>query len=129
MLHTYPQTQPSLQQIMKTLIRKTGPFMFIELDGWGFSSIPTGPNGVKRIRSRDYTVSKKHNFVSFYKTKAMRIRDAKDKIYKLPKYALVIVPAGIEHSWIASCHGDGLLGSVDTRHEKEVLACHTSVCV
>ena len=84
-----------------------------------FANIPVGKHGLEQVCKNKQTKSHAHTFLSIYKSEDLHVLSGKQKTV-LPKKSLVIVPPGVEHSWIPQKQ-EGVVGSVDHRHRKQVL--------
>lgn len=67
------------------------------------------------------TQAHRHAFLSLYHTKKLDVFDEDGTKHALPEHALVMVPPGVEHSWIPNSNAAGKVGSLDHRHEKQNL--------
>ncbi len=99
-----------------------GPFLVADLTGKEdlYKGIEVGEHGMEIVGLGKKTDPHSHDFPSFYKSQGLNI-ECGDKKYTLPKHAVTLVLPGVEHSWIPAGNA-GEVGSIDTRHEKQVIA-------
>ncbi len=104
---------------MNTNPQKIGPFTVIPLTPDSARSLATGPHGLEKVTRGQKTEGHQHSFVSFYV--AIELVLTSDTVtHIIPQHSLVIVPEEVEHSW-QPVSEEGFVGSVDTRHEQQVL--------
>lgn len=112
----YKWTQPSFPM---TPI-KIGPFTIIPLELDSARSLATGQHGLEEVPKGQKTQPHTHPFVSFYVALSLTLLCGSEH-HVIPENALVIVPEGVDHSWISAKDAGGYVGSIDTRHEEQVL--------
>lgn len=117
----------STLQIMERLqgmsFKAIGPFLVADLSdrAWSVSeNLPVGEHGMEDVAFGQKTESHRHQFPSFYRSSDLDV-ECKGKRYVLPTRALTLVLPGLDHSWVPK-QEHGAVGSVDWRHDKQVLA-------
>lgn len=114
-------------QIMESVqgmsFQAIGPFLVADLSDHAesiFKSLPVGEHGMEGVAFGHKTESHRHQFPSFYKSSGLNVICEGER-YFLPTRALTLVLPGVDHSWVPQ-KDLGFVGSVDRRHEKQVLA-------
>jgi hypothetical protein len=115
-------TSEIMNHIQNLDFKAVGPFLVADLSKEHetlFEKLPVGKHGMEHVQLGAKTKSHQHSFASFYKSLGLDI-ECKSKRFKLPKYSLTLVLPGVDHSWIPKTK-NGTVGSVDTRHRKQIL--------
>ncbi len=112
-----------MERVQGMSFKAIGPFLVADLGdqaGSVFENLPVGEHGMEDVVFGQKTKSHSHQFVSFYKSSDLNV-ECGGKEYVLPARALTLVLPGLDHSWIPK-QDHGVVGSIDWRHEKQVLA-------
>jgi len=109
-----------LKLVQGMSFKTIGPFLVAELNEETFSKINESKHGIEKVKLGQKTQSHTHDFPSFYKSFKLDVTCREEK-YSLPEKALTLVLPGIHHSWIPQGKDEGAVGSVDSRHNKQVL--------
>jgi len=110
-----------MKQVQGSIFKTIGPFLVAELGEKLFEKMIVSKHGMERVLFGQKTEPHTHDFPSFYKSSNLDVV-CEGKKYSLPKQALTLVLPGIDHSWIPQ-EEQGAVGSIDSRHAKQVLAC------
>jgi hypothetical protein len=85
-----------------------------------FKRLYVGKHGMESVAKGKRTRGHRHDFPSFYKADGLDVKSDR-KIFTLPEKALVLILPGIHHSWMPKSKTGGRVGSIDDRHEKQVI--------
>lgn len=108
---------------MKNLVvSNIGPFEVLNLSNAStlFDAITVSKYGMEEVKPGQKTEAHTHDFPSYYKSKDLNLVH-KGQLITIPAQALVVVPPGVDHSWIPQNNYAGAVGSVDDRHSKQVI--------
>lgn len=97
-----------------------GPFFVADISDIDESSIRVGKHGMETVKQGQKTGPHSHEFMSLYKSEGLDVMGSDGERIELPEKALVVVPKGVEHSWVPK-EGGGAVGSIDPTHEPQVL--------
>lgn len=112
-----------MERVQGMSFKAIGPFLVVDLSDQAesvFKNLPVGEHGMEDVAFGQKTESHYHQFPSFYKSSDLNV-ECEGKQYVLPARALTLVLTGLDHSWVPQ-QSHGSVGSVDWRHEKQVLA-------
>lgn len=98
-----------------------GPFLVVDLTSNNelFERLRVGTHNMEQVSRNEKTKNHSHTFPSFYKSEGLNIEN-NGELYELPERALTLVLPGDDHSWLPKRHS-GKVGSVDSRHRKQVV--------
>ncbi len=110
-----------LHGLKGTIFKAVGPFLVADFtkDPTKYTDLNVASHGTEVVHPEKVTESHSHEFVSLYKSVGLNVMVGGEEIV-LPEKALTIVFPGTEHSWVAQDKA-GTVGSVDERHEKQVM--------
>lgn len=113
-----------LAYLQGTTFVVTGPYLVADLDHnppIGELESQYGKHGMEEVPVGTKTQAHRHAFLSLYHAAGLAVLDEDGVKHTLPEHALVLVPPGVEHSWIPSGTMAGRVGSLDHRHEQQKL--------
>lgn len=116
------ETKDVLERVQGLGFKAIGPFLVADLTGQlesVFSGLQVGEHGMEEVSLGKRTESHTHPFPSFYKSSGLDVECGGVR-FSLPSQALTLVLPGFDHSWVPQ-NGHGKVGSVDHRHEKQVV--------
>jgi hypothetical protein len=103
--------------------KAVGPFLIADLNDQPesvFGALVVSEHGMEPVWPGERTEPHEHDFLSFYKSVALDLV-YEGKLIMLPGRALTIILPGIRHSWFSAWGVLGSVGSLDSRHQKQVL--------